>query len=462
MTSHLDRETLESFLAGGLSDEEDRALQRHLFTCPRCEAQLTRLLPLEGFASGRPVLAEREGGRGDVICRIAEERRPEAERRRADLAAERAAAPGLWNELEPWDQERRRELVWHDPRFQSWGFFELLVDRSHRILPQNPRGAEDLARLALDVAEQLSPPAHEVAAVESAKARAWIQLAHAQRLLSDFRQAEQAFQTAELHLSRSWLDPLDEGLLLEAKAPLRRAQGRFGEALEMLDAAVAIYREINEPHLHGRALLVKGLTLQYRGGSGDPEAAAECFRTSLFLLDGEREPRLVLVGQYNLIRGLYASGRSVEAAALLPEAQKLVQEAGSRSDRLRLEWLAGQIAAVQERWDEAEAVLLVVREAFIEDGAAFDAALASLDLASLYARLGRTSEVKRLAAEMLPIFQSLEVPREALAALLFFQQAAERETLTLGLVQELSSYLEKVQSNPQLRFLGGEQASVPS
>ncbi|HYO15640.1 MAG TPA: zf-HC2 domain-containing protein [Thermoanaerobaculia bacterium] len=460
MTSHLDRETLESFLAGGLSDEEDRALQRHLFTCPRCEAQLTRLLPLE--SPGWPALPESQSGRGDAICRIAEENRPEAERRRADLAAERAAAPGLWSELEPCDQERRRELVWHDPRYQSWGLFELLIDLSHRILPQSPREAEDLAHLALDVAEQLRLPAHAAAAVESAKARAWIQLAHAQRLLSDFRQAEQAFQTAELHLSRSWLDPLDEGLLLESKAPLRRAQGRFDEALQMLDSAVAIYREINEPHLHGRALLVKGLTLQYRGGPGDSEASAECFRTSLFLLDGKREPRLVLVGQYNLIRGLYASGRFVEAAALLPEAQKLVQEAGSRSDRLRLEWLAGQIAAAQGRWDEAEAVLLIVRKGFIEDGVAFDAALASLDLASLYARLGRTLEVKRLAAEMLPIFKSLEVPREALAALLFFQQAAERETLTLGLVQELSSYLEKVQSNPQLRFLAGEQASAPS
>lgn len=460
MTSHLDRETLESFLAGGLSEDEDRALQRHLFICPRCEAQLTRLLPLE--VPGWPASPEAVGGRGDVLGRVAEEKRPDTERRRAGLAAERAGAPGLWNELEPWDRERRRELVWHEPRFQSWGLFELLIDLSHRILPQDPREAEDLARLALDVAEQLSPPAHAVAAIESAKARAWIQLAHAQRLLSDFRQAEQAFQTAELHLSRSWLDPLDEGLLLEAKAPLRRAQGRFGEALEMLDAAIAIYREINEPHLHGRALLVKGLTLQYRGGPGAPEAAAECLRNSLFLLDGKREPRLVLVGQYNLIRGLYAGGRSGEAAALLPEAQKLVEEAGSRSDRLRLEWLAGQIAAAQGRLDEAEAVLLIVREAFIADGAAFDAALASLDLASLYAHLGRTPEVKRLAAEMLPIFQSLEVPREALAALLFFQQAAERETLTLGLVRELSSYLEKVQSNPQLRFLAGEQTSAPS
>ena len=39
------------------------------------------------------------------------------------------------------------------------------------------------------------------------------------RVLGDFRQSENAFQTAELFLSRSWLDPLDEALILEIVRP---------------------------------------------------------------------------------------------------------------------------------------------------------------------------------------------------------------------------------------------------
>ena len=46
--------------------------------------------------------------------------------------------------------------------------------------------------------------------------------------------------------------------------------------------------------------------------------------------------------------------------------------------------------------------------------------VASLDLAALYAAQGRTAEVRRLAEEMLPVFTSRRIHREALAALIVF------------------------------------------
>jgi hypothetical protein len=60
--------------------------------------------------------------------------------------------------------------------------------------------------------------------------------------------------------------------------------------------------------------------------------------------------------------------------------------------------------------------------------------------------------VKPLAEEIIPIFQSCEVPQEALAALIVFRNAAEMEQLTLGLVEEVTAFLEKVRGNPGLRF----------
>ena len=49
--------------------------------------------------------------------------------------------------------------------------------------------------------------------------------------------------------------------------------------------------------------------------------------------------------------------------------------------------------------------------------AAYDAAIVSMDLALLYLRQRRTAELKTLAKEMLPIFRSQDVHREAVAAL---------------------------------------------
>jgi len=403
----------------------------------------------------RPVTPS-ESYRG-LVQRLLAGHRPEIATRRRKLAAARLSAPDLWRELEGQPHERRRSIVWEDSRFQSWGLFELLVERSRQAMLADPRRVEDLLRLALDVAEQLRPEEHGPGSGEAAKARAWAWLGNASRVLGDFRQAEAAFQTAELYLSRSWLDPLDEALLLELKAPLRRAQHRFDESLELLEDAIAIYREVNEPHLQGRALLVKGLALRYKG---DLKGAADCFRTSLFLLDGPREPRLLVTGQYNLIGCLQDAGRNSEAATLIPDAKKMIEQVGVRADLMRLRWLEGRVLISLGRLGEAEEALSEVRETFIEDGVAFDAALVSLDLATVYLRQNRPVETRLLTEEILPIFQSREIYQEAMASLIVFQKAVEKEQLTLGLIQEISSYLEEARNNPHLRFRGEDEPGV--
>jgi tetratricopeptide (TPR) repeat protein len=433
---HPERDILEKFFAGELTEEQDRAFQRHVLTCPSCEERLLELLP---------VSPEHR----TLAGRIVEEKRPAAKQRLLDLAAERAAAAGLWRELERHDPEERRGIVAGDRSYQTWGCFELLVERSRQTLPQEPRQAEELARLALDVAERLDAGVHGSRAVETAQARAWTHLANALRVLADFRQAEQAFDTAERHLSRSWLDPVDEARVLELKAAMRRAQGSYEEALELVDGAIALYGEVNEPHHQGRALMVKGLTLQYKG---DLEAAADCFRTSLFLLDGMREPRLLVMSQCNLVGCLHDGGRSAEAAVLVPEAKALIAQVGTRSDLLRLSWIEAKISGALGAWAAAEKAFRWIREELIRDGLAFDAALVSLDLATLYIRQGKTAEARSLAQEMLPVFQSRDIHREALAALIVFQRAAEMEQLTLGLVEEVAAYLEQARTDPSLRF----------
>jgi tetratricopeptide (TPR) repeat protein len=447
-TWHPDRAVLERFLGGRLSGKESHDLQRHLFVCPDCEERLLALLPGSPSLSAPSREAREDDYRG-LIRHLVDGCRAEARAFRRRLAGERAAAPRLWREIEPHGQERRRALVREDPRFATWGFHELLLDRSRQAALEDVHRAEQLLRLALDVAGRLDRKEHSSGAVEAAKARTWAALGNVLRVRGDFHRAEGAFRTAERHLSRSWLDPLDEALLLELKAPLRRAQRRFDEALELLDGALAIYKEVNEPHLQGRALMTRGVVLQYRG---DPEQAAACFRRSLFLLDSLREPRLVGMSQYNLISCLQDAGQSAEAAALIPEARRMMEQVGTRSDLWRLRWTEGRVAASLGRHEAAAAALGEVREAFLDNALAFDAALVSLDLALVYLRQRRPGETRRLVAEMIPVFQSREVHREALAALIVFQRAAELDELTTGLIEEIAAYLRQARGNPKLRF----------
>lgn len=443
---HPDRETLEHFLDGQLPEEQSRTLQRHVFTCSRCEERLIGILPAPACGGGED--ANPDAYR-DLFRQVRLEARQEGEQRRVILARERKEAGRLWREIRGLDLAARRELVWDDSRFQSWGFFELLLDKARWTVLEDPRQAEEMIRLALDVTEHLDPAYYGPGSVDSAKARVWASLGNALRILADFRQAEQAFRQAETHIASGWLDPLDEALLLEYKASLRRAQRRFDEALDMLDSAISLYREVNEPQGQGRALMGKGLVLRY---AGDPEEASNCFRESLFLLDGNEEPRLLALSQVNLIGCLVDSGRAEEAAALIPESIKLIEEVGKRTDLLRLRWIEGLAAVSLGRTGQAERIFLELIAEFTQDRLAYDVALVSLELSSLYARQGRTADVKRLAAEMLPIFHSCEVHREALAALIVFQQAAEMEQLSVSLVEEVTTFIHRVRTNPNLRF----------
>jgi tetratricopeptide (TPR) repeat protein len=453
---HPEREALERFLDDELTDEESRTLQRHLLTCSLCEERLIALLPHPGeavaadgsAAHGAALFPEGSEYRG-LVRRILRESRQEIERRKSQLVSQRREARGTWRELRRLSVAARREAVESDPRYWQWELFELLLEGAREEVLKEPQRAEEMLQLALAISARLDAASNGPGAVEAAKGRVWACLGNALRVRSDFPGSERAFATAEAHLAASWLDPLDEALVLEYKASLRRSQSRFAEALAMLDAAIAIYREVNEPHLQGRALMAKGLVHQYER---DFATATTCFRNSLFLLDGAREPRLMVLCQASLVYCLHDSGNTAEAAALLPEARQLMLQCGRRRDLLRLRWLEGQIAAALGQTLAAEQAFLEASDGFTVDRDAFDAALVSLDLTALYARQGRTAEIRRLTEEMLPVFQACDLHHEAIAALIVLQKAAELEQMTAGLVEEVASFVKRVRANPELRF----------
>jgi len=91
----------------------------------------------------------------------------------------------------------------------------------------------------------------------------------------------------------------------------------------------------------------------------------------------------------------------------------------------------------------------------------FDAALVSLDLAGLYAGQGRAAEMRRLTEEMLPIFSARDLHREAIAALIVFQQAVRMEEVSTDLLQEIGGYLQQARCDHKLRFEPPPQVLTP-
>jgi tetratricopeptide (TPR) repeat protein len=294
-TVHPTRAELEAFLLGESGEEESRRVILHLVPgCDRCRKVTAALWRIgeeapEGWAEESERFLYEE-----MLERVF----ANAREVHATLAAERAEAGGLLAELACVPFWRRRFLVRTDPRFQSWGLCDLLLRASGERRPDEPREAEELADLAVTLAEELRPAGIPQAVLENLRARAWGTLADARRSLGDFPGAEQAWACAEIRLERGTDDRLERARLLEILAALRSAQGRHDEAVRLLDRSLKTYRRTGQSHLLGRGLLQKG---SMRLSAGDAGAALAFLWQGLELADPERDPRLVLEARVAIV-----------------------------------------------------------------------------------------------------------------------------------------------------------------
>ena len=362
---------------------------------------------------------------------------------------ERAAAPQRVAELLGAAEPERLALIRERPQLRTPAVCDLLLEQSFAEGFPDPAQAIELAHLAVRIAEQLDPGLYGRSVVQDLRTRAWAHLGNARRLASDFFGAEQALAIAESHLEGGSADPLEEARVHDFKASLLSDRGRFEEAAELIDLVIEIYSEIRDSHRQGRALISKGVFLGYAGRPGE---AVELISDGLARIDRHVEPRLELMAHHNLAWFLNDCGRSAEAGDLLKSARDLYRDFPDVWSGIRRIWLEGRIAFGRGRLKQAEAALLDARERFLAQDLGYEASMVTLDLASLYLQQGRTAKVKKLAREMLPLFLSQDIHRQAVAALAAFQQAVEMDRVTPRLTREVASYLMRAQRNPELRF----------
>jgi len=424
---HLDAAALDHLLAMDRTLQQNEHLFHLLAVCPRCREIGGWLLELHQANALPPVFGPID----------------------AALARSRAEAPNLLEDLLPLDPEQRLAHLHTDPRLVSWGLCELLIRRSCQTAPEQPSEALHLADLAVHVADRISESGlFEDQWVYQLRALAWAALGNALRILGDLPGAGRSFDMSDTWWeagTREIEDALGyEPIRLDLKASHRMAERHFDESLALLDQAVTLFLdgppEHRDPHLAGRSLILKAFVQIEMGAT---ESALQILKKANGLIDPERDPRLQLCLHHNLVDNLSKAGQHQEAAALLPELKTLAATHGTALDRLRLDWVEGRIATGLGDHDHARTQLTRVRQTFLADGNVYEAALATLDLVVSDLKTGDTATVRNLTDEMVTVFRTLDVPREALAALLLFQESARQETATVDLAREVAASLKK-------------------
>jgi tetratricopeptide (TPR) repeat protein len=359
----------------------------------------------------------------------------------------REAAEAPFKDLMRRPSRERWRMVEEYEAYRTWALCERAAFESVKLAAHDADAAVDLARMAVRMAE-LTPGSK--AWISRVGGLCWGFLANARRVKGDFPASDTAFlRSDQLWKAGAIADPgltLDGARLLDLKASLRRHQGRFEESLDLLEQAMATSRS---DAATARLLLVKSATMEQMG---DWQGAIKALKQARPLVEIQGDLRGRFGLEFNLSVSLIGAESYAEAEELLPKVRRLAIELGNGLDLLRCRWLRGRLSAGTGRLEEAVAELEYVVEQLVARGIAFDSARACLDLAELYLRQKRTAEVKRLARQMVAIFKAQEVHREALAAVILFQQAADQEKATVELAKKLSDYLRRAQHCPELRF----------
>jgi tetratricopeptide (TPR) repeat protein len=345
----------------------------------------------------------------------------------------------LLSELQALPQEEQGQWITPDSRYASPQLVDLLIEQSHGKRYKDSQQMLHLACLALMAADNCSPYiVGSEPRLADLQGRAWGNYGNSLRICSRLPEAEEAIAAAQHHLDRGTGDPPIQARLLEQKASLRTVQGRYPEAIETAEAAAGIYQEIGQTHNYASSLVQKAIACLY---AGDAEDAVPVLNKAIPLIDPEKNPHLLLAACHNLVVSYVALERPEQALSLYFEVCDLYKDFEDDLILLRAGWQEGQLLRDLGHLRAAESALLQARKGFLERNLAHEVALVSLDLAWVYVKLGMVDKLQQTVTEAVPIFRALRVGREALAALLQLQHAADQEQKALDLIRLLNSRL---------------------
>lgn len=139
-----------------------------------------------------------------------------------------------------------------------------------------------------------------------------------------------------------------------------------------------------------------------------------------------------------------------------PGAQPDLSDRKRLLDQARRE---GNAAVALGQSEPTESALLEAWRGFVEHGLGAEAAAAVLELALLYKRQGRSSDLHRIAGEELrPIFFARDIPNHAAAALLVFRRIVETEHANERFLFEIARFLA---GPPRVSRQGGTDPGRP-
>jgi tetratricopeptide (TPR) repeat protein len=442
---HFGKDEVADFLAGRLDAAGRRRLIKHFLTgCARCGRLLEPMLGEEPWMVAEPVAEDlydealaRAGATAQLLTKRWKKETVKLERA---LVLLDQAPEGPGDLRFPYRQAQA---------LHGWPLCEALLRKSYDARFSDPKRMLRLAESAAIVATNIRLEKYPWPGfIADLQARAFAELGNAYRVNDRFSEADTTFAKALKALERGTGDLSLQARVLDLFASLRSAQRRIEDAIALQDQVYRLYLEAGDQQLAGRALISKGINTRCLGS---PREAVTLLEDGLRLLR-ENSSDLVNIGQQALLDALADCGEYQQASRLLLRSGLREAFASEPINLLKLRWVEGKIHAGLGRLDTAERAFSQVRQEFLRIGLFYEGALVGIELAAVWVRQGRASEVQELATEMYEIFDELGVEREAAKAFYFVREACRARVVNLLLIEKIRTFLERLPWRPGVRF----------
>jgi tetratricopeptide (TPR) repeat protein len=388
----------------------DAGLVLHLLECPRCSRQSWSSLtprPVRRRPGEAPAPLPETAIYESVFARMAERvgsaaaQLEEGQRKAEPLVAELLALP----------REERQARFEQHRRYRTFFVAWKLLERSCQM--EDAAESESLGRLAAAVAEKLDGNGLSAGMETGLAIGAWCAVGEACRRLGRLEAAEDAFVRAVRPLERS-IDPAENAEYCRGLARLRRDQRRFDEAMALFERAAALFGSAGQTR--DQALALADLAAVHLDQE-DVDNAVMTLDRALALGPAAVDPGLAAGAEWGIAGCLAALGDPLQGRRILAALADRPARRRTAVERAVLVRIDGLVAGFARQEHQAEVLLREAWNAFHRAGALGYAILAGLDLAALFLRQGRASNLRALGGEIRIAFQSSNLSKGVRAAL---------------------------------------------
>ncbi len=315
----------------------------------------------------------------------------------------------IWPRLAGLPFEEQRDLVRQCRPFSTSAFYDFLHQKSREEGRRDRRRGIDLARLAVDTLDANKHFLGDLFPTLRPQAHAWV--GNTRRLDLDFLGADREIRTA-LRKLRQTSDPFAAGIVYLCEGTLRMFQRRHDEAIEAFDVAMPAFEEAEETSWMISTLTGRASALFY---TDQLKISIETLQKARQLLRESNFHALEI--EYDLTIALVASERFDEAMKTVVKLEAAADRDKRPLSRHLVHWVMANIHEGLGEYETAERLYLATSQELESLGEPIYLGLLLLDLAVMYATVGKSHQVSALTQSIYPTFAAARLYDETLASI---------------------------------------------